>query len=73
MIAVSKGYVKLFTKNRFFLLIFCFCFAEVADVSELDKEETTSVLSDSGLSMTLTYKFVNVVMALLGQSRFLGF
>ena len=60
MKAVSKGYVKLFTKNMrfFFLLIFCFCFffkvAEVADVSELDKEETTSVLSESGLSMTLT-------------------
>ena len=59
MKAVSKGYVKLFTKNiRFFLLIFCFRFffkvAEVADVSELDKEETTSVLSESGLSMTLT-------------------
>ena len=61
MKAVSKGYVKLFTKNiRFFFVnffvsvFFFFKFAEVADVSELDKEETTSVLSDSGLSMTLT-------------------
>ena len=65
MKAVSKGYVKLFTKNiRFFFLVnflflfffffFFFKVAEVADVSELDKEETTSVLSESGLSMTLT-------------------
>ena len=60
MKAVSKGYVKLFTKNiRFFFVNFLFPFfffkvAEVADVSELDKEETTSVLSESGLSMTLT-------------------
>ena len=59
MKAVSKGYVKLFTKNiRLFfvnfLSVFFFKVAEVADVSELDKEETTSVLSDSGLSMTLT-------------------
>ena len=58
MKAVSKGYVKLFTKNIcFFLLIFCFFFfkvAEVADVSELDKDETTSVLSESGLSTTVT-------------------
>ena len=58
MKAVSKGYVKLFTKNTpFFLVIFLFVFfkvAEVTDVSELDKEETTSVLSESGHSMTLT-------------------
>ena len=63
MKAVSKGYVKLFTKNiRFFFLVsffsvfffFFFKVAEVADVSELDKEEMTSVLSESGLSMTLT-------------------
>lgn len=60
MKAVSKGYVKLFTKTYvFFWLFICFCFffgkvAEVADVSELDKEDTTSVLSESGLSMTLT-------------------
>ena len=37
-----------------FLFLFFFKVAEVADVSELDKEETTSVLSESGLSMTLT-------------------
>ena len=59
MKAVSKGYEKLLTKNIqfFFLLVFFLFFfkvAEVADVSELDKEETTSVLSESGLSMTLT-------------------
>ena len=60
MKAVSKGYEKLLTKNIqfFFLLVFFpvffFKVAEVADVSELDKEETTSVLSESGLSMTLT-------------------
>ena len=60
MKAVSKGYVKLFTKTYvFFLIIYLFLFffgkvAEVADVSELDKEDTTSVLSESGLSMTLT-------------------
>ena len=58
MKAVSKRYVKLFTKNMrvFFNFLFLFFFkvAEVADVSELDKEEMTSVLSESGLSMTLT-------------------
>ena len=59
MKAVSKGYEKLLTKNIqffFFVSFFLFFFkvAEVADVSELDKEETTSVLSESGLSMTLT-------------------
>ena len=59
MKAVSKGYVKLFTKNiRFFFVNFLFLFffkvAEVADVCELDKEETTSVLTESGLSITLT-------------------
>ena len=58
MKAVSKGYVKLFTTNVcfFFVNFFFFFFkvAEVADVSELDKEETTSVLSESGLPMTLT-------------------
>ena len=37
-----------------FFFLFFFKVAEVADVSELDKEETTSVLSESGLSMTLT-------------------
>ena len=62
MKAVSKGYVKLFAKNvRFFFVVnFLFLFfkvAEVADVSELDKDETTSVLSESGLSTTLTLTF----------------
>ena len=54
MKALSKGYVKLFTKNIPFFCFFFFKVAEVADVSELEKEETTSVLSESGLSMTLT-------------------
>ena len=55
-----KRICETFYQNiRFFLVIYLFLFffgkvAEVADVSELDKEDTTSVLSESGLSMTLT-------------------
>ena len=73
MKAVSKGYVKLFTKNiRFFFVNFLFLFfflrlQKLLMYLNLTKRRRPVFFHD------INCKFVNVVMALMGQSRFLGF